>query len=361
MRTLLVLPLLAGCTWVAEAQYDDRADELEEARTEFLPGSDEVQFMIADGGKFYWYYLDGPLDTRTMKSYEPATNSTVEIMLGPADQRPQVMTVEEDFRFSNDLIVECDGSSPSAWDARSGALVQTLTGPAATGATGTCAVDGRTVYFIANIDSKMQVFRWTPGPSGMNAPIMDLMAAGVGDGGVNGFSVTGNTMFYVEAARAWRIDLSTLTAKFLNNEDVPAASDIISDERSAMFDGPDGVQYIPLDDPNPAPRSFDAMIANGGYRLNSSKGDIHKIADDGAYTFYKRYVIYRGQSGIFAYGLDTGKVTDILLDRGTGFDATTVYRGASITSDGALFVQHRNNSGSEERPVYRVDLGARLP
>jgi hypothetical protein len=347
----LVLLAFTGCTWVYEAQYDDRREELEALRSEFLPASDQVQFLTAEGTKLYWVDLEKPLDTPTLHSYDPVADQRIDYR----DISKSVSAFEENFRYGDAIFAECGSSTSTAWDAATSEEIQRISG---TGVTSQCAVAGRDVYFIVG-GSNRELFRWTPGSAGMSTSVMNLEDAGVGTASIGGFGVIGNRMLLAEGGRLWLVDLAARTATWLENADHPVTGLVVFDEVGVVFDSSKGVQYLRFDDR--VVRSFDAMIADGGYRLNSQAADIHELADNGAYTLYGRHVVYRGRRGIFAFDLERNKVTDLLLDNGKGFDAETVYRGASVTSDGTLFVQHRNNFGSEPRPVYRVDLSARLP
>ena len=106
-------------------------------------------------------------------------------------------------------------------------------------------------------------------------------------------------------------------------------------------------------------------VADGGYDLNHDYADIQNVANSAEYGLFQDHIVYRSISGIFAYGLDTTKVVDLLLDRGITsddeFDAKPLYRAPSVTSDGTLFVQDQSEDGdTTDRPVYRVELSGRL-
>ena len=49
--------VVVGCTPIYDAQLDDRATQLEALRTEFLPGSAQVQFIMGSETKLYWVDL----------------------------------------------------------------------------------------------------------------------------------------------------------------------------------------------------------------------------------------------------------------------------------------------------------------
>jgi hypothetical protein len=345
MQRFLALVSVAavGCTWVSDAQYDDRATELEAFRSEFLPASDKVQLITAAENRFFWVSLEKPLDEPMLHSYDPATDQRVAYEFSRADTN-----IEERYQMSGALVVKCTFSTTSAFDATQSNRLIAMT----TMGSDLCAVDAGDVYFRVGRTIK----RWTPG-QGDPVVKVDLDLAKVGTGSVNGFAVLGRQLLLAEGGRLWLIDTGTGTATWLENKDATSGA-VVFDERGVVFDTSPGITHITFADH--ASFLLDDAIGNGGYELNGGHDDIHFAADSAEYTLHAGHVIYRGIRGIFAYGFDSKKVVDLLLDRGTGFDAHPRYRFPSVTADGTLFVHDNNSTSASDRPVYRVSLTGRL-
>jgi hypothetical protein len=368
VRLLLATVLtVTGCTWVSDAQYDDRVEELEEGLEEFLPAADEVVFMTAAGNKFYYVYTQRPLLALVLVSYDVTTDKRVDIDLVPEGSENHFNDAEDfepQFRFSDKLVVECDFGTIRMWDAITGLKIQEHASGSDVPGTGTskCSLDNDRITTIDVTDSNDEVYQWVPAQTSTPVLKMNLterMTEGVaGDtGDIGGFASLGDTLVVLEGTRMWHVDLVSQQATWLGNDNLPASGLVVFDDRGTLYDTSEGVKYEQFDDL--VIRSFDDMIGDGGYRMNSKRGDIHQLAEDGNYFLYKRYVIYRGNSGIFAYNLDTRKVTDLLLDRS---DESRIYRGATMTDSGVLFVQHRDGfSSAQNEPVYKIDLNTRLP
>ena len=353
---LLALLAVSGCTWVSDAQYDDRVKELEEARQDFLPATDEVQFLTAAGNKVFWVDKKPPAEKLVLRALDTAMPNAMPVEIQLGEHFNTAEDFAEEFRFSDTTVIECS-SGINAWDANTGAVLGARIS-SMEGVNDFCGLDGRTITTVfepSDPGNTRFVYQWTAGSTPVRG--LNLTALQVGDGSSAGLVVRSGHLLYTEAGNVWHVDISAGTATWLENDDLPASGPFVVDAVGAMYDTSEGVKYERFDDL--VIQSFDQLVANGGYRLNSKHPEIHVLADNGSYAFHKRYVIYRGESGIFAYNLDTKKVTDLLLDR---TDDTASYRRAAMTDNGVLFVQHRGDSfSSEDQPVYRVDVSARLP
>lgn len=346
----------AGCVPVYNAQYDDRADELEAFRTEFL-GEDFKPKLLASGQqRLYWADQRRPADKLLLRSIIPGDPSS-EIEYEWSANKSQGDL--EEYRFGEDLIAECSFGTSFAYEpavaAASGQIAMTSDGG------DTCAVDGRSVYFLIG-GGKLR--KWDPPapiPDPQNTSFIDLHAAGIVDN-VAGFGVIGNTALVVDqTGDLYLVDLVAKQARALHNE-LPMVGAVFFDERGALYETQSGPRYVEFtDDEIPPDRSFDAMVRDGGYHLNFKHGDIQQPAGNGEYVIHDRHVIYRGQRGIFAYGLDTHHVIDLLLDRGEGIDLEIAYHLPAVTSGGQLFVFGNDSFGvTPAGAVYQVDLGDRL-
>jgi hypothetical protein len=334
---------IGGCTWVYDGQYDDRAAELEAFRTEFLPASDQVRFITSAEDKLFWVSLEKPLDEPMLHSYDPATDQRIDYEWSRGETNLDVR-----YRFGTEVVIKCNFSTVTAFDATMPdvELGQTDQGSER------CAVDGGSVYFAV----AREIRRWTPGP-GTPVKVVDLDANGIGEGSIGGFAVLGNGLLLEEGGRLWRIDLVTGVATWLENED-PVSGAVFFDDRGVLYGTNGGTRYTRFADLSSF--GFDEAVADGGYSLNFKHPDIHEPADGGDRVLHGLHVIYRARRGVFAYGLESTKVTDLLLDRGESFEAKPVYRHIAVTTGGTLFAQDDNGLNSADKPVYRVDLSGRL-
>ena len=217
-----------------------------------------------------------------------------------------------------------------------------------------CAVDGSTVYFL--VGSRV-IRRWDPA-AGEPVDFVNLEDAGIA-GQVEAFGVIGNTAVAVEQdGDVYTVDLTTKQATWLENAE-PAAGTVTFDATGVFFDtGNNGVRYITFADH--VEKSLDDMIADGGYHLSWKLDDIQNVAGNVELALQGRHLIYRANRGIFAYGLDTGNVVDLLLDRGEGIDTELAYHKPAVTTDGTLFVTGEKEFSSNDSPVFSVDLTGRL-
>lgn len=342
-RLIAVLPFAAACTWVSDAQYDDRAGELEAFRSDFLPASDKVDNLTALENRVFWTSIEKPLDEPLLHSHDPTTGTRVDYEFTRKDTR-----IAENYKFGTQLIVNCNFSTAKAFSATESNRMLEMTNMGSDN----CAVDGRDVYFFTN----RKIRKWTPGVAPI-ADLVDLDVLKVGTGSVSGFAVLGKQLLLAEGARLWLIDTMANTATWLENEPVTSGN-VVFDARGALFNTQQGLTYLTFLDRTET--LVEDMIADGGYSLNFKHDDIQQLADYDEYSFYGSWIVYRGKRGIFAYGLESKKVVDILLDRGESFDAKPVYRFPSVTADGTLFVQDRNSLNSSDKPVYKVSLSERL-
>jgi len=344
VRWLVPLLVCGGCKWVYDAQYDDRADELDAFRSDFLPASDRVSFLTSTDHHVFWISLVKPLDETMLHSFAPASGTRVDYELTRGQSN-----IDQNYRLSDSLVVQCGFSAAKAFDIAQPNTQIDMTDQGSD----VCTVDGRDVYF----DRNRAITKWTPG-GGVPVQVVDLDAQMVGTDTVGGMSVVGHQMLLEEGGRLWQIDLTTGHATWLENPDVQSG-EVASDATGVVFDSAQGPTREVFADHSTA--ALADLIANGGYELNFEHADIQEIGDFAEYSLVGTYVIYRSKSGIFAYGFQSTKVIDLLLDRGEGFDATALYHHPAATADNALFVQDTSSLSANGQPVYRVDLTGRLP
>jgi hypothetical protein len=344
----LGVTLLGGCKFVTDAEYNDRAAELEASRTQFLPGSDQVNFLTAADQRFYWVSLEKPLDAPLLHSIDPTTNVQVDyaFTMGMTD-------ISTEFQMSGDLVVDCsEFIQATAYDAATGAQLDMTVQEASR-----CAVVGRDVYLLVS----RKILKWTPGQTNITQ-VVDLDAQMVGTDQIAGLTGLGTQLLFGEGTRLWLMDVTTGKATWLENPDL-TSGDIELDAKGVVYNTANGPTYSAFADHSTF--LLQDKVADGGYDLNHDYADIQNVADSAEYALIQDHIVYRSTRGIFAYGLDTTKVVDLLLDRNITsddeFDAKPLYRAPSVTSDGTLFVQDQSADGdTTDRPVYRVDLTGRL-
>jgi hypothetical protein len=350
---ILAASLLAACTPVYDAQYDDRKAELEEFRTEFLPAETNVKLITGAQDKLFWIDVTKPLDKPVLHSFVPATGERMDYgewssMLFTG----QPSDIFQEFLFGSSLIVECRFSPIRVYDVRSpdtGKINEQSNGFR-------CALDGDDVYYIVDRD----IFKWQPRTATPPAVIVNLDAAGVGDASIGTLGVIGNLAVVNEGGDLWTIDLTTKQATYLMNETITGSG--FFDDKGIIYDTQNGLAYTTFATAQTIP--FDEAVANGGYRLNGHYSDIEEVGDANELVISGSSVVYRSGDGIFAYGLETKKTIDILLDgrfdEGS-FTRNPIYRQPVVTVDNTLFVINDDGFGSGGGEVYRVDLGDRLP
>jgi hypothetical protein len=351
-----LLVALAGCSAVYNAQYDDRKAELEQSRQLFLPGSDTVSAFAGGEDRIYWLDTEQAAEAVVLRSIDMRSGLQTNYL---ADVSFDAFHTES---YGDDLFALCGGVSAFHADASEASPFATLDN----NGEWPCAVVGDDIYVIAVPGSDFELAKWTP-PAGSAAPVFDLTAAGIHADSVGGFGpIDGQRYFYQEGGNGWLLDTASGSGKLLNaSTDTVAGGSVVYDGSGVVFmDASGAARYTPYEHPMQDTLVSD-MIANGGYDLNFEHGDIQDIVTgDGAnYTLYQRHLIYKAQGGIFALGLDSGIVVDLLLDgRPDDYDdMTPLYDAPTVTEDGWLFVQEVADDAPDYQAIYRVNLDGRLP
>lgn len=360
LLALAILAVVPACPAIYSNQYDDRAGELEDHRVEFLPAENQVKRIGSGQKRVFWIDVARPSDNLVLHSQLPS-NASSRIDYAPKlddDVMANEIQPNEigELHFGEQLWADCSFGRSFAYDA---ALPSKRLASTDMGADD-CQVDGNVVYFLVGSTA---IRKWVPPAEAV--PLFDLRAEGGIDGQIAAFGVIGTMGIAVEDdGDVYKLDMTAKTATWLHQQ-VAVGGSAFFDEHGIVYDTSGGeLRYIGYDDPaNPTDRSITDEIADSGYHLNFKNGDIQTPQAQGDYAIHGRHLVYRGTRGIFAYGLDTHNVVDLLLDRGEGFEADFVYRGVSVASDGNgfLFVKNDNNgANSEDHQVYEVDLTDRL-
>lgn len=353
---------LVACTPIYDAQFNDRANELEAFRTEFQPEDNKTSLITSGGDRVFWVDKVPPQGTQFLRSMIPGD---------PASQVEYEWSKDkfdtEDYHFGEQLIGDCDFGTSLAYEVTDGNEVSGKIAQTSRGASQLCAIDGRIVYFVIGSST---LVKWNPPaevpvtPDQMQViPFIDLAVKPTEIvNGIAGFGVTGNLALFAEqGGNLYTVDLSTKVSKWLKNDE-PATGSVFFDEQGVLYTTSTSARYIEFTDAeDPPDTSFDDMVRDGGYHLNFKLADIQQPAGNGEFALHDRHVVYRGERGIFAYGLDTHNVIDLLLDRGEGIDLELAYHSPAVTKGGQLFVIGGNSFGiGVIGPAYQVDLRERL-
>ena len=341
---VVVFCISSGCVPVYDAQLSDRRAELEQHRSIFLSADERVETVIGARNRVFWIGIETPRNEAVLRSFDPSSDAepiTYDFTRG-------VTNLESKLQVSDDRVVLCpDFGMRQAFDARAPNL---LVGETSEGS-GKCAVDGSTVYFMRGDEFQ----QWTPG--GVD-PVteVNLAESNLGMGSIAGFTVDGNRLLVSEGGRLWIINLDNPPeGTWLENDPAPEGLVILSDRGVLYNTAFEGLFFVAL--PELATESIDNAVEDGGYRLNFNHDDIHLVDDREDNAVLGDQIIYRGEGGIFAYGLDTGKVQDILLDDiQDGFNESLRYFDPVVLESGHLFVRERGNSDNNVYTVLLADV-----
>lgn len=362
MRIALGLAGLVACTPIYDAQFNDRADELEQFRTDFRPEEDNTTLLEAGGERVFWVATKRPEDQTFLHSLNPDQPGSELVYAWSMNDSDY-----EDFQFGDQLIARCSFSSTRAFRVNDPAQAEPGEAPGNAKDGSPCAVEGNSVWMIASNDApepKNALYKWLPGTdiAETDPGLFTLESAGIA-AQISAFGVIGNLMVAAEVdGDLYTVDIAAKRATYLGNEDHKVNGKVFFDERGALYETSTGPRYVEFNGTDtPVDRSFDEMVADGGYHLNYKHGDIQQPAGNGEYFMHGRHIVYRGQRGIFAYGLDTHNVVDLLLDRGEGIDLELAYHGPVVTTNDQLFVFGTESFGIGFRgPVFQLDLADRL-
>jgi hypothetical protein len=217
------------------------------------------------------------------------------------------------------------------------------------------AVDAESLYVVTTGDGTT-LHRYDAG-SAEPVVVTTLESAGCEVGEMWDFGIEAGTMMFVESGRLWSLDLASNTCHFLGNDtEISGTVDFRPD--GVLYDSATGPFFLGADG---STLDIAHAIAGSPYRLNETFSTSHHWYTDPAR--YGAWIVYIGQSGVFAYNRETADVAPILLSP-IDADVRISYRYPVVLSDGTLFVTGlTSTSGATgaDGPVYRVELGAVLP
>jgi len=313
---------------------------------------------VAEGNWLFWLDETGaePVPVR----FDDASGATLRYGFGVGDSD------RSNFRVSGSLVVTADPlSSPvlyRAYDAGAPATLRAATALANPPRAGTrfsaYAVDGDTVYFIDDsAPGSTVLLRWVPGQDAAPAAVTTLESAGAPIGELWDFSVADGTAVVVESGRLWKLDIGANRATWLmNTTAADGAFDLRSD--GVMFSS--GARLLFFDFAKDALVDVSARIDANGYQPAPAFPDGARYLQD--FARWKTFVVYVGQSGLYAYDLGADRIAPLLLSPERA-DLRVDYRGPVVLDDGRAFVTGLTSTDGAlgaDGPTYAIDLGARL-
>ena len=294
-----------ACTPIYDAQYNDSKSELEQFRTQFQPGTAQVQFITSSDHKVFWVNVDAQTSNRRMHSFDPAGGKQIDYLFDVQSQQ-----ISTDFRFSDDLIANCAFGEVQVWDATTAGSAMPLV-EIGSNASETCAAHGGDMYFFVG----QQLSHWTASMGSAATLTTDLSSAFDDSAAVDGLGVTpaGDKLVVSENGNLWVMTTGGGSPTFLHNPKVTNGNVAFDDSVVVYPTGGSAVSYQPLTGGSAS--DLVAAIKDGGYDLNTDHSDVQDI-DGGLdeYAILGGHLIYRSQHGIFAYRFDGRKVWTSWLD-----------------------------------------------
>ena len=329
----------------AVAEYVALAESLEANRTEVL--GEDAQGLFAVGNRLFW----------TGSSYDPILHSVqggIEIdytfSIGSGDlanERASEEAVATALSAGGDVVYHL-------YDVRrANDELDTFTLPRPSNASWWAyAVDGTDVLYARDAADTV-LWRKSAGVEAVRVVGLesdcDLPVGEFWD-----FTMVDGVALVVESGRVWRVDLAGgCDATWIENE--TEVQSFSHDDTGILYSSATGPYYWNV--ATHRTRDIAAEIAASPYMLNETFASAHHYAE-GTVALWTHYAIYRGSSGIFAFDLDSGGVTPILLDNPYTGGIFVTYRDPTVLEDGTLFVQSlESTSGAVgvDGPIYEVD------
>ncbi len=358
--------MLAACTTTSGpmgdgtnqdlAQYQALQQQLDGHRVQFLPTG---TWSPAGIGHTLFWEDNGVGADPTLSSYDEqsGTRVTYQFSIGDADGEHGQL-----YRASSDLVVTTDPSNVYqiyATGSANNAVGQfALTPPDSGVQWWAYAVDGTTVYVLTQ-GSDTELLRWQPG-DGDPTPLFALEDEGITIGELWDFDVSGNDLVVIESGQVWHLDMTTLAS-----EAVPATNQL--DPGNPISFGSNGILfteqggqsgdlvYYALADHSLTDVS--AAISGSSFQINKTFAQAHFYQQGGVLDgLDPNRIDYIGEMGLFAFELDTTKITPLLLSPDDG-NVTINYVAPSPLASGDIYVVGLTSNEGDigvEGPLYKV-------
>ncbi len=216
------------------------------------------------------------------------------------------------------------------------------------------AVHGTTLYVVTT-GAETRLMRVPAG--GSPELVTTLESAGCAVGEFWDFDVEGGTMVFIESGRIWRLDLPSNTATWLGNETLITGW-VNFGRDGVVFESASGPFFYVYETRELV--DLAAAIEADDFQINETFASSH-LYQEGIWR-YRDWMVYIGNSGVFAHHLYEGEVRPLLLEPRSE-EVRIEYRYPVVLDNGLLFVTGlTSTSGSvgAEGPVYRVDVSGRL-
>jgi Tfp pilus assembly protein FimT len=330
-------------------QYDKLQAQLDQARSVAITTT--AAGLLPSGNQLYW--LDYDTDTPMLHRYDDTGGPAIDYLfsVGSADS--------ENFRASGSMVVTATATDTviyTAYDStQANHVLDTTSLPLPSDGTNwyAYATDAGTVYIVVPTADESgnpitQVQSWKPG----SPPVVltTLEAAGVPYGEFIDFDVFGNTMVFIDSGALWQLDLTTLKATPLGNMN-ESGNSVEIDSDAVLYTTSEGLFLYRYSDG--VTLMLSQLIASAGYKLNATFSMIQDWSTD--FARYQDWVVYVGDSGVFAYNLTSKVIKPILLTPRTADPLQ--YRYPCVLDDGTLLIVAVTDSAG---PTYKLSLPAIL-
>jgi hypothetical protein len=206
--------------------------------------------------------------------------------------------------------------------------------------------------FIVTTGAQTTLHRWVPGAQPTVEVVLEQVGVSVGT--FLDLGIFGRRAMLIESGRLWSLDLATHAAYWVGNDKAITGA-VSADDTGLVYTAADGPYYL-AHNAGQGGRALKLEIENSSYELNATFNAIHHYVETA--LLYRGRVIYKGQSGLFAYDLDSREVEPLLLEPRDG-TPRIVYKDPQVLDDGTLFVTGlESDSGSvgADGPVYSLRI-----
>jgi hypothetical protein len=336
-------------------QFNELTETLDTHREEAL--SKSAMYPRAVGNHLFWLQFAGWAPTLHSHDHGSDTRTNYQFSVGEGDDfnfEASTSVVATAEPKGNEVVYRAYAAN--AADEVLGVL--TLDAPPTEAKWWDYKVVGDSVFIVEEIEDEHWLRRWDPATGGAPTDIVSLEgASGAAVGEFWTFAIHGNTMIYVESGRIWKLDLNSKQASWVQNEQQVLAGAF--DDSIAIYDQSGGLVAFSFDTADVT--NLSERIVDG-FELNETFSSAHHY-NGNDFFLWRDQLVYTANSGVFAYGLQDGIVTPILLEprpEVSGGDRIT-YRYPVVLDSGLLFVTGLTSSSGSvgaDGPIYQVSLGA---
>ena len=344
-------------------EYNELTKETNEHREEFL--GEVADRTRAVGNRLFWQEIRSDYPVLHSKDFESGEEVQYGFKIGKVESSNysagSKLVVHANTEISGDEV-HYMAWKVGAEKAKVGELV--LKAPKSEAKWWSYDVDGSSVYIAKKEGDDYALEKWTPGEGAQTETVVMLeKASGKEIGEFWTVSIDDDHAIYVESGRVWHLDMGKKKATWVGNE-TEVLNGMYDDEGAYMAQEEGGsgagLYFFPYGGGDSV--SISKGIEESGYEMNETFDSAHRFSGDGEQFFlWKSTIVYVGSSGVFAYGMNDGRVSPLLIEprpevsQGVRIE----YRYPTVLDNGMLFVTGlASESGSvgADGPIYRVDL-----